>query len=438
MANRTRDTANLVSANNLYVDIGTDKVGIGTTTPTSKLTVVGDVLVSGILTASHIVGTSLSITGISTIANFRMSPVGTGATVGGIGVTYYGDGSNLTGIVTSIVAGTNITISGSTGQVTINSNSSGGGSISISTNTANQSQYITYVAGTGNTTGLGVTIGGLVFNPASGNLGIGTTTPLAKLDVRGDVSIASTLGIGTVIDIVPYDTLNSGTLSWEGSAGQLFSITNNLTTGSIYSVNDVSGIPSIDVDANGTIQLGPYGGNIGLGTTTPTSKLTVVGDVLVSGISTIGNLTITPVGTGATVGGIGVTYYGDGGNLTNVEDYFVIAASDETTNLGVGTNKVFFRMPYAATLLAVKATVNTASTGSTPAIIVDINEDGTSVLGTKLSIDESEKTSTTAATAATITDSALADDAEITIDIDQVGATTPGKGLKVYLKTRRN
>jgi hypothetical protein len=75
-------------------------------------------------------------------------------------------------------------------------------------------------------------------------------------------------------------------LSWEGSAGQLFSITNNLTTGSIYSVNDVSGIPSIDVDANGTIQLGPYGGNIGLGTTNPTAKLHVVGDVRVSGVST--------------------------------------------------------------------------------------------------------------------------------------------------------
>jgi hypothetical protein len=282
-ANGVGSTSLGISSTQVAYMPASGNLGIGTTTPTSKLTVVGDVLVSGILTAAHIVGTSLSISGISTIANFRMSPVGTGATVGGIGVTYYGDGLNLTGIVTSIVAGTNITISGSTGQVTINSNSSGGGSISISTNTANQSQYITYVAGTGNTTGLGVTIGGLVFNPASGNLGIGTITPTSKLDVRGDVSIASTLGIGTVIDIVPYDTLNSGTLSWEGSAGQLFSITNNLTTGSIYSVNDVSGIPSIDVDANGTIQLGPYGGNIGLGTTNPTAKLHVVGDGLVSG-----------------------------------------------------------------------------------------------------------------------------------------------------------
>jgi hypothetical protein len=56
MANRTRDTANLVSANNLYVDIGTDRVGIGTTNPTSKLTVQGDVLVSGVLTARYFVG----------------------------------------------------------------------------------------------------------------------------------------------------------------------------------------------------------------------------------------------------------------------------------------------------------------------------------------------------------------------------------------------
>ena len=119
----------------------------------------------------------------------------------------------------------------------------------------------------------------------------------------------------------------------------------------------------------------------------------------------------------------------------DIDDWFEPAASDETNDLLTGTNKVYFRMPYAGTLLAVKATVNTAPTGST--LIVDINENGTSLLSTKLSIDASEKTSTTAATAAVISDSALADDAEITIDIDQVGSTIAGKGLKVYLKVRR-
>jgi hypothetical protein len=38
---KTRNSANLVSDNNLFVDIVNDRVGIGTTTPTSKLTVIG-------------------------------------------------------------------------------------------------------------------------------------------------------------------------------------------------------------------------------------------------------------------------------------------------------------------------------------------------------------------------------------------------------------
>jgi hypothetical protein len=57
----------------------------------------------------------------------------------------------------------------------------------------------------------------------------------------------------------------NGTLSWEGSAGQLFSITNNLTSGSIFSVNDVSGIPSIDVNADGTVRICQYYGDLKVG-----------------------------------------------------------------------------------------------------------------------------------------------------------------------------
>ena len=117
------------------------------------------------------------------------------------------------------------------------------------------------------------------------------------------------------------------------------------------------------------------------------------------------------------------------------DDIYVISCSDETTALTTGTGKVTFRMPSAGTLTAVKATLTTAPVGS--AFIVDINEAGTSVLSTKLSIDDGEKTSTTAATSAVISDSALADDAEITIDIDQVGSGTAGAGLKVYLYVTR-
>ena len=123
------------------------------------------------------------------------------------------------------------------------------------------------------------------------------------------------------------------------------------------------------------------------------------------------------------------------GTTLRVEEWLWVACSDETTALTIGNAKITFRMPFAATLLSVRASVNTAPVGAN--LVVDINEAGTSVLSTKLSIDTTEKTSTTAATAAVISDSSLADDAEITIDIDQVGSSTAGTGLKVGLYVRR-
>lgn len=117
-----------------------------------------------------------------------------------------------------------------------------------------------------------------------------------------------------------------------------------------------------------------------------------------------------------------------GANLTEV---IGIACSDESTALTAGNSKVVFRMPYAFTLTGVRASLSTAQTSGN-IFTVDINEAGTSILSTKLTIDNTEKTSVTAATAAVISDTAIADDAEITVDIDQIGDGT-AKGLKVYL-----
>lgn len=108
-----------------------------------------------------------------------------------------------------------------------------------------------------------------------------------------------------------------------------------------------------------------------------------------------------------------------------------IAASDETTALTTGTAKATFRMPCAMTVTGVRASVTTAPTGA--ALVVDINEGGTTILSTKLTIDVSAKTSTTSAAPYVLSDTALADDAEITIDIDQIGSTIAGAGLKVWL-----
>ncbi len=116
-------------------------------------------------------------------------------------------------------------------------------------------------------------------------------------------------------------------------------------------------------------------------------------------------------------------------------EVILLACSDETTDLTVGTGKVTFRCPFAFTITGVSASVTTAPTGAI--LIVDINEAGSTILSTKLSIDASEKTSTSAASAAVISDANIAADAEITVDVDQIGSSAAGAGLKVKIEGYR-
>jgi hypothetical protein len=116
---------------------------------------------------------------------------------------------------------------------------------------------------------------------------------------------------------------------------------------------------------------------------------------------------------------------------TGAAPAFGVACSDETTALTTGTAKTTFRMPYAMTLGSVRASLTTAQ-ASGSVVTVDINVNGASILSTKLTIDNTEKTSVTAAVAAVISSASIPDDAEITIDIDQVGDGT-ATGLKVWL-----
>jgi hypothetical protein len=110
---------------------------------------------------------------------------------------------------------------------------------------------------------------------------------------------------------------------------------------------------------------------------------------------------------------------------------FVIACTGETAVVTTGTAKVTFRMPYAFTVTAVRASLTVAQ-ASGSIFTVDINEGGTTILSTKITIDNTELTSTTAVAPPVISDATLADDASITIDVDQVGNGS-ATGLKVEI-----
>lgn len=121
-----------------------------------------------------------------------------------------------------------------------------------------------------------------------------------------------------------------------------------------------------------------------------------------------------------------------GGGTGTVTECIIIAASDETTALTTG-DKVTIRMPYAFTLTGVKASLTTAQ-ASGSIFTVDVKGAGTTLFSTKPTIDNTEKTTATAATPSVLTSSptALADDEEVVVNVSQIGDGT-AKGLKVVL-----
>lgn len=111
-----------------------------------------------------------------------------------------------------------------------------------------------------------------------------------------------------------------------------------------------------------------------------------------------------------------------------------IVCSDETTALTVGTAKLTMHAPAAMTLTKVWAGLSTAQVSGT-IFTVNVKKNGVSIFSTKITIDNTEKTSLTAAAQPVLSTTTLAEGDEITVDIDQIGNST-AKGLKVYLVGR--
>jgi len=104
---------------------------------------------------------------------------------------------------------------------------------------------------------------------------------------------------------ITLSVLADNSLSFDGSSGQLFSINNNLSTGWIFAVNDISGLPLIRANADGTVAMGEFAGNIGIGISNPSYKLHVVGDTNLSStyvyrINGTSVLSASSLGTGVT------------------------------------------------------------------------------------------------------------------------------------------
>ena len=140
------------------------------------------------------------------------------------------------------------------------------GSSTLINNTATSQVKITHTTASFGTSsgalqvagGVGIS-GRLSFNQASfGTTGITTIPTMAMIGQTGDPIFLSVFEDNSIV--------------FEGSQGQLFSITPNLSTGYIWAVNDISGIPLLRANANGNVYFSEFGGLVGLGHTNPAYK----------------------------------------------------------------------------------------------------------------------------------------------------------------------
>jgi hypothetical protein len=169
---------------------------------------------------------------------------------------------------------------------------------------------------------LNVATGTLYVNPSNGFVGIGTTTPLDKLVVSGASRVINNSG-GGVFGTYDSTGVARGLLWMDNATPDVVHIRNNqrASGGTISFETTSTGASTMVILA---------GGNVGIGTTTPASPLTVAGVIYSStgGFKFPDGTTQTTANAGGTPGaGSGWTISG-----TNV----ILATS--TNNVGIGTS----------------------------------------------------------------------------------------------------
>jgi hypothetical protein len=293
------------------------RIGIGTTNPTSELFVIGNSNISGVSTFGN-TSIGVRIIGTSGIITSSSSGIGT--------VTYFGDGSKLTGI-----KGVTVEFQAQTAETLFPTLAANSGVSSIG------------IATTGSTA--------FCYIPSSGNIGIGTTIPTAKLTVNGNVFVSGIATIGTGSSAISLNgtagiitASGVGTVTYFGDGSKLTGIKGVTVEFQAQTAETLfptlaanSGVSSIGIATTGSTAFCyiPSSGNIGIGTTNPASKLSVNGNASISGITTVGVGTIGVVINGTT--GIitsisGLTTVTFVGNLTGTASTASFATTSFTLN----------------------------------------------------------------------------------------------------------
>ena len=283
----------------------------------------------------------------------------------------------------------------------------------------------------------------------TGNIGIGTTIPTNKLDVRGNMDIS-----GNIIPKhnITYD-LGSSDYRWR----DLYLSGNTIDLGGTRIKRNSNGkgikvIDDIGNTVNSTFKDVLVDGNIGIGTNTPLQQLDVSGNSLFRGNVGIGNDTpIVALDVSGNVfirGNVGIgsnnpsqtldvsgnvkaaSFLGDGSQLTNLQIPITLggALSDETTALTTENSLTLFS-PYDINIRSTKLPKFTINTAATATITFDVTVNGSTIYNTKPTITTGNKISSGGVLITNPT--TVLEDTVIIASVNSIGSG--GTGAKVYI-----
>ena len=355
----------------------------------AALKVTGNLDVEGVLTYQDVTNVdSLGIGTFRTGVNVSggQLDVGNNIKLGNAGVvtasSYVGSGTKLTGIVTSIVAGSNITISGSTGQVTISSSGGGGtGGKFVSNNTGIHTLS---------------------------NVGIGTTNASDKLKVLGDLAFTGALkvtslglsgsngqylkSVGSGVTWASFPTARTAGIATATDGQTSFSFTYNAGFLDVY-VNGVKLAPTEFTATNGSTVVLAHGAFAGDQVQFVSFNTTATGGGGGSGISEVVQDTTPQLGGNLDLNS---KIINGSGNIDYTGNFKASGIATATTFVGALTGNA-----SSATILQTARTIGGVSFNGS----ANINLPGVNAAGNQ-DTSGNATTATTAATATNVTVSA--------------------------------
>lgn len=168
--------------------------------------------------------------------------------------------------------------------------------------------------------------------------------------------------VGQNNDPITLKVLDDNSISFQSIAGdELYSLNTNLTSGNIFSISDISGVPSLFANANGTVGIAPYYGQVCIGQGTASTYLDIYGPNFVTSFTGDNKLGVAVRGSKSTNDYSGIDFYGYYGNqidssFANYDRPFARVASrfqNDGSYLSLGTSD-----SYAAGITNRALTIN--------------------------------------------------------------------------------